>query len=191
MAYKAFRRVTTFPVIFSSPAPKTHIKCTKKHTIWHTSFPEYHHALGIRVFAHVISFHPSDPCLLLTILLPPLRCLTPFAPCWSFNLMPQFSPWCYCLYLLLSPAFSIRLQHRNWILFIFKAPALRTHNILNKSTMDRTVENIKSRDTYSSIMSYLLCRISFSLNFFGQSLHLCRDSHHLKLIQIKPLIRIQ
>lgn len=56
--------------------------------------------------------------------------------------------------------------------------------------MERIVENIKSRGAYSSVMSYLLCRIGFSLNFFGQSLHLCGDSHHLKLIQIKPLIRI-
>jgi len=91
LAYKALHRVTTFPVIFSSPAPKTHTKCTKKHTTWHTSFPEYHHVLGLRVSAHAISFHPSDPCLFLTILPPPLRRLTPFAPCWSFNLTPQFS----------------------------------------------------------------------------------------------------
>lgn len=39
-------------------------------------------------------------------------------------------------------------------------------------------------------LSYLFCRKGLSLNFFGQGLHLCSDSYHLKLIQTKQLTRI-
>lgn len=39
-------------------------------------------------------------------------------------------------------------------------------------------------------LSYLLCRIGFSLNFFRQSLNVCSYSHYLKSAQIKQLTRI-
>lgn len=160
------------------------------------SFPLSPLLSGLCAFAHVPSFCPSH--LFLKILSPPLGSLS-WIPLLFWQLI-NHSLWLEThnsvMWLLLLILTSIallllpsRLLHRNWIIFMFEARALRIYKT-QYTYNERTTENIKSGDAYCLSTSYLFCRIGTSLNFLCQWFHLCSYSHHLKLAQIKQVTRL-
>lgn len=101
-----------------------------------TSFPRTSPCFQISVPLYMLFPSVPDSYLLLKSLLPPLRRLPWLTLCSSgsshslagTSLLMTLPRKCYFSYLSLQFIVPMRFQHKNWILLIFEALALRTYN---------------------------------------------------------------